>query len=973
MMAATLPGDNDKLLEPQPNHPFSIHATESVWFVRSGKLDIFIVHAARGILAGARHHVLRVEQGHAVFGMCPVERSETAIVATATPGTQLLCVPQAHLRALAHTLDPGISLDALTLLEDWILRLAAVASAAAPPKFVTECEAGAILEVPAEPKPIMPVKGILWVEHIQGASRFLNNPEIDPIGNHSYFPVSRNGWLQPHPQSRILSMESQEWEKADPQWQGVQAFHHAVLQSLILNCRLQEDRDRKRLLSQAESDATVVRGALSTLASPLQSEDRLPPADVGSLTDPTLLACQAVGKSLGVRIVPPPEMRSGVKLRDPVATIARASALRYRVVALKGKWWADAIGPMVAFRDTDNRPLALLPGSKKGYDLYDPVEHKKKPVTAAVAVTLNGFAYSFYRPLPNRKLSVWDLLTFGMQDSKRELVTIVLMGIGGGLLGMVFPIATGVIFDSIIPNAQRGELLQVSGFLIMSALATSMFALTRSIAALRLQGKLGASLQAALWDRLLRLPVPFFRRFTSGDLAQRSLGIEYVLQSLTGSALFSILSGVFSIFSFLLLFYFSWQLAVIATGMMVIAFAVSTASAYFQLRCQRQIFRVRGRISGMLLEFIDNIAKLRVSGTESRAFAAWAREFSAQKDLSMRARSVSNGLTVFNSAFPVISLAVVFSYAAHLMGQPLLRGFTTGAFLAFLAAFIQFQSAALQLNSTIGSVLGIVPLFERAAPIFETLPEVDDGKRHPGELTGLLEISHLNFRYGPDLPLVLHDLSFTVKPGEFVAIVGPSGSGKSTMLRLLLGFEKAESGAIYYDGQDLAGLDIQAVRQQMGVVIQNARLTSGSIFNNIIGLSPLTLDDAWQAARMAGLDQDIEEMPMGMHTVVSEGGGNLSGGQRQRLLIARAIVKKPRIFLFDEATSSLDNQTQSIVSRSLDALQVTRIVIAHRLSTVINADRILVIEKGGVVQCGAYGELVNQKGIFCELAKRQLT
>jgi ABC-type bacteriocin/lantibiotic exporter with double-glycine peptidase domain len=367
------------------------------------------------------------------------------------------------------------------------------------------------------------------------------------------------------------------------------------------------------------------------------------------------------------------------------------------------------------------------------------------------------------------------------------------------------------------------------------------------------------------------------------------------------------------------------------------------------------------------------MAKLRVSGTESRAFAAWAREFSAQKDLSMRARRVSNGLTVFNSAFPVISLAVVFSYAAHLMGQPLLRGFTTGAFLAFSAAFIQFQSAALQLSSTIGSVLGIVPLFERAAPIFETLPEVDDGKRHPGELTGLLEISHLNFRYGPDMPLVLHDLSFSVKPGEFVAIVGPSGSGKSTMFRLLLGFEKAESGAIYYDGQDLAGLDIQAVRQQMGVVIQNSRLASGTIFNNIIGLAPLTLDDAWQAARMAGLDRDSQEMPMGMHTVVSEGGGNLSGGQRQRLLIARAIVKKPRIFLFDEATSSLDNQTQSIVSHSLDALQVTRIVIAHRLSTVINADRILVIEKGVVVQCGAYRELVNQKGIFCELAKRQLT
>ena len=209
--------------------------------------------------------------------------------------------------------------------------------------------------------------------------------------------------------------------------------------------------------------------------------------------------------------------------------------------------------------------------------------------------------------------------------------------------------------------------------------------------------------------------------------------MKYVLRTLTGTALFSILSGVFSIFSFLLLFYYNSRLALIATGLMFIAFSVSTISAYFQLRFQRQIFRLRGRISGKLLEFIDNIAKLRVSGTESRAFAAWAREFSAQKEMSIRARGVSNALTVFNSTFPVISLALIFSYAAHLMGQPLLREFTTGAFLAFLAAYIQFQSAALQLNSTIESVLGIVPLYERAAPIFETLPEVDDRQRLPGD------------------------------------------------------------------------------------------------------------------------------------------------------------------------------------------------------------------------------------------------
>jgi len=971
---ATLPNERSKLLEPHPNRPFSIGVQDSVWIVQSGKVDLFMVHSANGEPAGARYHFLRVEQGRAVFAMCPDRRSETIIVATATPGTHLLCLSRDTLQSRPQLLDSGSTSDPLSLLEDWIAGLgAAAASAAPPPKFFTELECGAVLDVTNEAKPIMPIKGVLWAEHLRGSSRFLNTCEIDSIGGGGYFPVSRYGWLQPAPESRILSMDSGLWQKSDPNWRSLQTFHDVILQRLALNRQISEDKNRRRLASQAESDAAIVGGALQSLASTMREESSRRPTDSAGLADPILLACEAVGNALGVKIVPPIEMRSGIPLKDAAASIARASSLRHRIVVLKGRWWLDASGPLLAFRDSDNRPLALLPAPKKGYHLYDPVEQQTIPITGDVALTLNGFAYSFYRPLPSGKLSIGDLLSFGMRDVKRELLTIVVMGICGGLLGMVFPIATGVVIDSIIPSAQRGQLFQISGFMVMAAIATSMFTLTRSFAMLRLEGKVGASLQAAVWDRLLRLPVPFFRRYTSGDLADRSFGIEYILRVLTDSAINSILSGVFSIFSFLLLFYYSWQLALIATGLFLLILASSAVSVYFEVRYQRQIFRARGRISGMLLEFIGNIARLRVSGAEPRAFAEWAREFSAQKELSMRARKVSNGLAIFSSAFPVISMAVIFSYATHLMGQPLVHAFTTGALLAFLAAFAQFQSGALQLSSAVESALGVVPLYERAGPIFETLPEIADANRHPGELSGSIEINHVNFRYHPDMPLVLRDVSFAVKPGQFVAVVGPSGSGKSSLLRLLLGFEKPESGAIYYDGQDLTGLDIQAVRRQIGVVLQSARLTSGTIFDNIVGSAPLTIDDAWEAAQKAGLEQDIREMPMGMYTMVSEGGGNLSGGQGQRLLIARAIVKRPRIFLFDEATSALDNRTQATVSHSLEAFRATRIVIAHRLSTIINADRILVVEKGVVVQSASYQELANQDGLFRELAKRQLT
>ena len=277
----------------------------------------------------------------------------------------------------------------------------------------------------------------------------------------------------------------------------------------------------------------------------------------------------------------------------------------------------------------------------------------------------------------------------------------------------------------------------------------------------------------------------------------------------------------------------------------------------------------------------------------------------------------------------------------------------------------------LTLSTSAVNALTVIPLFERALPILLSVPEVTESKTTPGRINGSLELSHITFRYKPDAPPVLRDISLKIAPGEFVAFVGASGSGKSTLFRLLLGFETPESGAIYFDGQELAGLDIQALRSQIGVVLQTSKPVSGSLFENIVGSAPLTVDDAWDAARAAGLDQDVRRMPMGMHTHIADGGGGISGGQRQRLLIARAIVAKPRIVFFDEATSALDNRTQEIVTISLGALQATRVVIAHRLSTIINADRIFVLDKGSIIQSGTYAELVAQEGLFQKLAERQ--
>jgi NHLM bacteriocin system ABC transporter ATP-binding protein len=406
----------------------------------------------------------------------------------------------------------------------------------------------------------------------------------------------------------------------------------------------------------------------------------------------------------------------------------------------------------------------------------------------------------------------------------------------------------------------------------------------------------------------------------------------------------------------------------VATGLAVLGMSFTCLASLVQVSRQRSLTQIQGELFGTVLQFVTGISKIRLSGTENRAFAVWAGQFSEQKAIAFKAGMISNIISTFNSAFPVLSLAAIFFWLSSRQSGLL----SAGSFLGFNAAFITFQFALVQLSSTLVSSLYVVPIYERAKPILEALPEVDVKKNHPGDLTGDIEVSHVCFRYSSDGPLVLDDVSFHIKPGEFVALVGASGSGKSTLLRLLLGFESPESGSVYYDGQDLAGIDSRGVRRQIGVVLQNGKIMAGDIFRNIVGSSNLTVDDAWEAARLAGFDEDIRQMPMGMYTVLPPGASTLSGGQRQRLMIARAVVRKPRIILFDEATSALDNITQSIVGKSLETLQATRVVIAHRLSTIINADRILVLDRGRIVQSGNYEQLIAREGPFLELAKRQL-
>nr|WP_179136920.1 NHLP bacteriocin export ABC transporter permease/ATPase subunit [Candidatus Entotheonella palauensis] len=728
----------------------------------------------------------------------------------------------------------------------------------------------------------------------------------------------------------------------------------------------------EQFLARDRHTRQVREAAVSRLAAVLHPE-----AECSSPTEgpPLLVAARAVSDALGVPIQPPAASEDAARGSEPLEAIARASQLRIRQVALGDAWWKQDGGPLLAYTRDDRRPVALLPVSARRYELFDPVRQTRTPIRASLAAMLDPVAYAFYRTFPATVQRAYQVLAFGFQGYRRDLRQGLLTGLLATLLGLLTPYATALLIDRAIPNADRGVVVQLGLALLAAALGQALFRLAQGIALVRQQTGSLYAIEPALWDRLLKLPPAFFRCYTSGDLRVRMDAMHAIHKKLGGATLRTSVTSVLALLNLVVMLYYSVTMALLVGVAALLVMGVTIYAGVFKLRDLRPLQRLRGEVSGLMVQLIQGMAKLRIAGAEERAFAHWATAFSQQQVLRHHIQCLEDRVTVFNAVLPTVMSAALFwgimptASQAALPAEQLL---STGAFLAFYVAFGSFMSGVTSLSNTFMDVLDVATQWERVKPIFEQEPEVATDNADPGQLSGRLALDHVTFAYQSSGPVILDKVSLHAEPGEFIALVGPSGSGKSTILRLLLGFERPQFGAVFYDEQDLAHLDVTAVRRQVGTVLQQNRLMAASIFDNIAGGAAISLDDAWEAARAAGLDTDIEAMPMGMHTFVSEGGSNLSGGQRQRLLIARALVFKPAIVLFDEATSALDNRTQAIVTASLDRLHATRVVIAHRLSTIRNADRIYVLDQGQVVQSGHFEELVRQEGRFAQLMARQM-
>ncbi len=745
------------------------------------------------------------------------------------------------------------------------------------------------------------------------------------------------------------------------------SLHEQVLEQLHREAGRERAEGRRRLDARERHSREATQRAVAELTSVLGTGEE-PIAEGSDL----FVAAHAVGRAAGLRLRPPAAWEESAAAADPVERIARASHVRARQVVLHDRWWEQDCGPLLCFYRANRQPVALVPGATGRYVLLDAATRARMPVDARVAATIDPGAWVFYRPLPEDAARGLELLRFAMRGRGRDLLLVAGTGVAATLLGMFTPQATAVLVDHAIPDANQLLLWQLGLGLLAAALGSAVFRLSQGIAMMRIETGADAATQAAVWDRLLNLRLSFFRQYSTGDLQSRVTAVSQIRSYLGGTTMRTLFSSVILMLNLGLLLYYSPRLTLVAVGVAAVSAVVTVVSGAMLLRYARTILELRGRFFGLMVQLINGVPKLRVAAAESRAFARWARDYARLLRLELAQRRIQDTVRVVNIGVSTASAIVLFALAAALIRSAGATTLTTGTFLAFNVAYGTFIGAIVSLSNTVTDVMAIAILRDRARPILEAVPEVNERKASPGRLRGSVELDHVVFQYHDNGPVILDDVSARIEPGQFIALVGPSGSGKSTLFRLLLGFETPQSGGIYYDGQDLAGLDVHAVRRQMGVVLQNGRINAGSMFDNVTNGAPVALNDAWEAARAAGFAEEIEAMPMGMHTVVSEGGTNLSGGQRQRLLLTRALVHRPGILLLDEATSALDNRTQAVVSDSLRRLNVTRIVIAHRLSTIRNADRIHVIDSGRFVECGKFEDLMARQGLFARLMARQM-
>ncbi|MYZ08181.1 NHLP bacteriocin export ABC transporter permease/ATPase subunit [Streptomyces sp. SID2999] len=907
-----------------------LEGPQVLWLVAAGALDLFAVDAAE---QGHWHHLGRVEAGALLLG--PVAGPQHTLVARPVRDCVVHRVNLRELYQGTHT-------------ETWSY------DEYGNPQYV--------------PPSSSPLEYALALGVGRGLSVLFQAPLAE---DRSVAPSDDDVfWMQVPPGSvqygSVYGAEAAADLLMDPAlWQSLVDQQYRLLTALDRWIEQLERTHETRAAAGIKAGEAVRAQADQTLLASIgkRSQQRTTAADA----DAGYAACKLVAQAAGITLADPARGIGESERLDPVERVALASRVRVRAVRLEGRWWRENVGPLVGHRALSGAPVALL-WRRGGYVAVQPATGRETPVEKANAEEFEPRAVMFYRPLPEKRLGPLGLLRFSLGGTRNDVLNLLLAGLVTVAIGALVPIATGKVLGEYVPQARENLIAQVCLAVMLSGVVSAAFTLLENLTILRLEGRIEGSLQPAVWDRLLRLPTRFFGGRSTGELASAAMGISSIRRLLAGVGPVVAQSVTVGAMNVGLLLYYSVPMAMAAIAMLLVIGAVFTGLGLWQVRWQRRLVTLGNKLNNQAFQTLRGLPKLRVASAENYAYAAWAREFARSRELQQKVGRIKNLSSVLGAVYLPVCTLVMFM----LLAGPAKGSMSAASFLTFSTAVTMVLTSVTQLTGAFVSAVAALPLFEELRPVLDATPEVRAGSTRPGPLTGALEARRLSFRYSDDGPLVLDDVSFAVRPGEFVAVVGPSGCGKSTLLRLLIGFDKPVSGSVLYDGQDLGALDQSAVRRQCGVVLQHAQPFNGSIMDVVCGTEPYSPEEVMAAIELAGLAEDVQRMPMGLHTIVA-GSGAVSGGQRQRLMIAQALIRRPRILFFDEATSALDNDTQRTVIESTRKLNATRVVIAHRLSTVMDADRVVVMEDGKVIQQGTPAELLaDTGGRLHELVRRQL-
>lgn len=715
-------------------------------------------------------------------------------------------------------------------------------------------------------------------------------------------------------------------------------------------------RDRK------QNDDDAFAEAFSNMASAVMGK-RIE----ASLNDDRTVTKDAIDEILKYYHVKSREVPDNISdMNEQLEYLMRPYGIMRRTVKLENGWYRDAVGAMLGVLRESGKAVALIPTGLSGYSFLDIETGKRKRINRRNQHLFDTEAIAFYKPFPLKKLSLASLAVYIARTlSVSDFVMIALATLSLSLIGMISPMISKLLFGRVLPSGNFDTLLSIAFFTVCVSVSTLLISAVKSMITTRIETKLNISVEAATMMRVMSLPADFFKQYSSGELSSRAAQVGALCKMLASTVLSTGLTSLFSIIYISQIFVYAPTLVVPALIILLVTVIFSVVSSLVQMKISTRQMELSSKENGMTYSLITGIQKIKLAGAEKRAFARWG-------NLYAKSAKMMYNPPMFIKINSVISLAISLAGTIIMYSMSVRSGISVADYYAFNTAYGMVSGSFMALAGIALSAAQIRPILTMVKPFFDTIPEISDGKQVLTRLSGGIELNNVSFRYEENMPLVVDDMSLKIRPGQYVAIVGKTGCGKSTLMRLLLGFERPQKGAIYYDGKDLERIDLRSLRRRIGVVMQNGKLFLGDIYSNIIISAPwLSQSDAWEAAELAGIADDIRKMPMGMNTVISEGSGGISGGQRQRLMIARAIAPKPKILMFDEATSALDNLTQKKVSESLATLKCTRIVIAHRLSTIKQCDRIIVLDKGKIIEDGKYDELIAANGFFAELVARQ--